>query len=155
MKEKKTLRWILWSIIGTLMLLITFVTFLFLYAEGHVESLRTYQRSIENLPEVREVLEVSRFVGLEEYIVAEVELTNGDRYYYFVKEGLVEGQVAVGDLISRHEAAEVALTLLENNTVRQIHLGIHQDDIIYEVRLSGAYHVIIDARTGAVLFYFG
>lgn len=117
----------------------------------------TYQKSLTNLPEVNQVLEISEYSGTESYYVAKVVLTTNQEYYYFIKDNIVEYSYPVDELITSNQAAQEALKTIGEGTVTHYYLGIYEQNPVYEVSISsinGEEYVIVDAKNGEVLLQF-
>lgn len=145
----------------SLLLIIVIVTSSILILASYVlqynKQLMTYQKSLTNLPEVNQVLEISEYSGTESYYVAKVVLTTNQEYYYFIKDNIVEYSYRVDELITSNQAAEKALKTIGKGTVTHYYLGIYEQNPVYEVSISstnGEEYVIVDAKNGEVVLQF-
>jgi len=159
MKKKKKInyKWLKWSVLGAIAVVIALGIMLLIYVAGHQDNLSSYQQSIENLVEVDQVLDFSHYTGQEAYFVARIQRTDGEQYYYFVKDDIVAHQVLVADVITADIAQSVAMESVGSGSILSHQLGIYHDKPIYEVKLrtnEGTDYVIINALTMEIVFQF-
>jgi len=156
-KKKRSYKWMIWSMVATSLVAIGLIIFILIYEAGYQDNLKAYEHSIENLSEVSRVLEFSEYSGTESYFVAIVERVDEEEYVYFVKDGIVEHQVPVGDLITADEARQIAVEVADSQQIMDTKLGLHEEAPIYEVRLrtaQGVQYVIIDGLTMEIVLNF-
>jgi len=155
--KKKNFKWLIWSTVGVGVVALALFVFMLMYVASYQDNFRSFERSIQNLPEVAEVLEFSRFTGTDEYFVAKVRRTDEETYYYFIKDEIVAHQFPSHEFITMEEAQSIALSVTESRTLVTKSLGMYFEDPIYEFKFrvnQGVEYVIINAITGEVILQF-
>ena len=154
---KRKIKWFLFGFAALIVVGIVYVRSLLGHVDNHVTGLEFYGQSLESLPEVLVVRDVSRFNGASTYVVARVELVDGREQYYFVADGVVEYYVDSEDVIGFDAAEQIAFSRVGGGVVVSSQLGIHLSDVIYEVQVEYEglfFYVVIDAQDGEILLEF-
>ena len=150
-------KWLKRSVLLIIVILCSGLILLASYVLQYNKTLMTYQKSLANLPEVSEVLEIAEYSGQVQYYVAKVLLTSNKEYYYFIKDNTVDFSYPVEVLMTPEQAAQKALSLIGQGIVKHYYLGIYDEKPVYEVLVSlgdEEHYIIIDAKTGDVLLQF-
>lgn len=154
MYHKKTLtkwKWFLGSGVIIIVLALTSVLF---YVRQHERRLMGYARSLENLPEIQEVVSIRESSGTASYIVARVMRVDGEEFIYFVADDVVVEQVAATKLLSAEAAANGIFGTYE---IVSSTLSRYQNRIVYELVANtalGVNYVLVDAMTGDSILSF-
>ena len=78
-------KWLKRSVLLIIVILCSGLILLASYVLQYNKTLMTYQKSLANLPEVSEVLEIAEYSGQEQYYVAKVLLTSNKEYTILLK----------------------------------------------------------------------
>lgn len=150
-------KWLKRSVLLIIVILCSGLILLASYVLQYNKKLMTYQKSLANLPEVSEVLEIAEYSGQEQYYVAKVLLTSNKEYYYFIKDNTVDFSYPVEELVTPEQAEQKALSMVNQGTSKHYYLGIYDGKPAYEVLVSSGdkdNYILIDAKTGDVLLQF-
>lgn len=153
----KKIRWILLGFTSVIIILLTYAITLVRYAETEITALAAYQASIENFSEVKSVLNIHRFNGLESYIVAKIEHESGEEIYYFIFDDAVKHYFFARQLLEEQEAENIALNLIDEGEIIKVQLGILNETPIFEIQIEQeekVYYIVINAKNGALIMDF-
>ena len=155
----KKIKWLLLGVASILIIVVAYIVSLVRYAQTEVTALNNYTASLLTLPEVASVGQIHRFNGLASYIVASIELDNGQDVYYFVRDGTVAYYFFSVDLINEHDAIGTARNLVRTGEVIHTQLGILSGTPIFEVQIEDkdervVHYIIIDAKTRELIIKF-
>jgi len=141
-----------------------YVALVMRYANREAGELAHYAQSIEELPEVERVMDMHRFNGMESYVVAHVLLSDGQEFYYFVREETVEHYVASDELMEEERVlAIMQRAILDYNEdavevdLIGIQLGMINNEVVFEVRVrlnEQIHYVVINGEDGEVVLHF-
>ena len=154
---KKKIKWMIVGLSVVMVVILIYIGALVRYAEREVTTLNNLTASLEVMPEVRLVHSIHRFNGLESYVVAQVELTNYQDAYFFVRDGTVQHYIISTELMVESEILSIASDQVVGGEIQRSQLGIIEETPIFEVQiaLDGEVHyVIINAVTGTVIMNF-
>lgn len=155
MKSKN--RWLKRLVLVIVLVAVSAILLLFSYVMGHERGLMNYQASLSKLPEVKQVLEISEYHGLESYYVAKVLLKNETEQYYFIKDNIVAHHIETNKVKDIDSIISKALSVVGNGKVKHYYLGFLNEDPIYEVLVTtskGEEYVILNALDGKLVSHF-
>lgn len=155
MKSKN--RWLKRLVLLIIIVAISAIMLLFAYVMGYEKSLMTYQSSLSKLPEVKQVLEISEYNGVESYYVAKVLLTNETEQYYFIKDNVVDYHIETSKVIAVDSMLNKAISVTGSKKVKHYYLGYLDEKPIYEVLVTtdtGEEYVILNALDGELISHF-
>ena len=157
---KARVKWISVGIVAAVAVVVIYFLSLISYANRQDRELANYASSIAELPEVDSVVSTHRFNGLESYVVAGVVLSDGQEFYYFVRDGTVQEYVARDDLIGESRARSIAYEVAaegQATAFMSVQLGTIGDRAIFEARVEHGgriHYVVMDALDGEIIMQF-
>jgi len=151
------IKWLLLGFIAISIITVTYIVSVVRYAETERTALNDYAESLLALLEVESVQSIHRFNGQESYIVANVEHVDGQKLYFFVRDGSIQYYFIASELIHADDANMIAKNLIQNGEIINTQLGILDETPIFEIQIRYeelVHYIIINAQTREVVMNF-